>query len=116
MIYQKDGWTVEVSADPEFRGDHFDVLFHNTVRSGNRCLGFVLFDDDRQQSHNAVLELNIFGGGKVRAWCYSPCMVQVYRREKVVLIGVMHPTTGSMIGDILAAEQRAEALTRKPAR
>lgn len=89
MIHKHDDWTVEISTDSEFRGDHFDVFFGDTYRAGQRCKQFVLFNDDRPESETAILELNIFGAGKVRAFCYEPCMVQVCRRHKVVLVGVM---------------------------
>ena len=89
MMHERDGWTVEISDDAEFRGDHFDVLFDVTHKSGKECLRFVLFDDDRAGRENAILELSIFGASKVRAWTYEPCMIQVYRRHKIVLIGVM---------------------------
>lgn len=88
MIHRRDDWTVEILDAPEFRGDHFDVLFDDTLKSGKVCKRFVLFDDDCPESENAILELHIFGAGRVRVWCYEPCMVQLCRREKVVLIGV----------------------------
>lgn len=106
MIHKRDDWTIEISDDPEFRGDRFDVLFDDTYKSGKRCKRFILFNDDVPQSENAILELNIFGSGRVRAWCYEPCMVQVYRRHKVVLIGVCKPWDGVIRIDTAAAQKR----------
>lgn len=86
MIHQRNGWAVEVLDDPQFRGDHFDVFFTD---NGGSAMKFILWDDDAPESCNTIVQMFIFGSGKVTTWCYQPCVVQVYRREKIIMLGVL---------------------------
>ena len=91
MIHQHGKWSVEVSDDPEFRGDHFDAAFRLAIRAGRKCELFTLFDDDRPKSENAIIQILIFSAGMIQLWCYAPCMVQCHPKDKVILVGVCRP-------------------------
>jgi len=93
MMHQRGAWTVEVLSDPEFRGDHFDAGFDRTVRAGRYCERFTLFDDDRPASETAILQILIWSASMIQIQTYAPCLVRCYPRQKVILVGVMRPTS-----------------------
>lgn len=91
MIYQNPfrKWTVEVSDDPGFLGDHFEVTWRGTIRLGQSCELFSILSD--RNPDDMFVQIMLFPDGSSQAWSWHPTMIQISPEEKYLVVGLLKP-------------------------
>lgn len=91
MIYQSPfrSWTVEVSDDLGFAGDHYKTFWRSTIRMDKPCELFTIVSE--QNPDDALVQLLLFEDGSIQAWSWYPTMIQSHPAERCVVIGMLKP-------------------------
>lgn len=88
MIYRhpERKWTVDVSDEPDFSGDHYQAIWREATRLDRPCEQLTLVSD--QNPDDAVVQLLLIEDGSLQSWTWWPAVVQVDPRQKLVSIGI----------------------------
>jgi len=89
MLYEYEGWTIEVSRHEDFWQVAVDPFFDRTVHLSQECGRLILFQKDKEE---AYLELRIFDNGNITYSTYSPALLQVNSENKYIVIGLLDPS------------------------
>lgn len=89
MVYEYEGWTIEVSQHEDFWQITVEPFFDRTIRLNKECGRFILFQKD---SEDAFIEMLIFDNGNITYSTYSPAFLQVDLERKYLLIGLLDPS------------------------
>ncbi len=97
MIYRNSfrKWTVEVSDDCSFAGDHYETFWRSTVRMGKPCELFTIAKE--HNSDDALVQLLLFEDGNMQAWSWHPAMIQSSPEERSVVVGIHKPENSMLV-------------------
>ena len=91
MIHQHPfrKWTIDLSDDSGFLGDHYEVSWRNTIRLGRPCELFTIHSD--HDPDDAFVQIMLFDDGSTQAWTWHPAMIQISPAEMRIAIGILKP-------------------------